>query len=137
MRRTLAARGQARNFSHMTGGGHPIDARPPYYAVIFTSIRTEGDDEAYGKASARMMELAAAMPGYLGVESVRDAGGTGITVSYWSDLDAIRAWRRDAEHAEAQRLGRSDWYAQYSLRVAKVERSYLFEREGVPDGFED
>ena len=117
----------------MADGGCRIDAEPPYYAVIFTSLRPSGDDEAYGEAAARMMELAAAMPGYLGVESARDADGTGITVSYWRDLDAIRAWKRDAEHMEAQRLGRLRWYDRYSLRVAKVERDYLFEREAGMD----
>lgn len=99
---------------------------PPYYAVIFTSLRTDIDD-GYGDAAERMVELAARMPGFLGVESARD--GVGITVSYWTDLESIAAWRRHAEHVLVQGRGRRDWYSQYSVRVARVERAWTFERE--------
>ena len=95
---------------------------PPYYAVIFTSLRTEGD-AGYGHMAERMVELAAQQPGFLGVESVKEAGGLGITVSYWKDEEAIKAWKSHLEHAVAQRLGKEKWYAAYSLRVAKVERA--------------
>ena len=100
---------------------------PPYYAVIFSSLRTAGDD-GYGEMADRMMALAAEQPGYLGVESARDAGGLGITVSYWQSLEAIAAWRRHAEHLVAQRAGRDRWYERYALRVARVERATSFER---------
>jgi len=94
---------------------------PPYYAVIFTNHRTEGD-EGYGAMADRMVELAAEQPGFLGVESVRD--GLGITVSYWDSLEAIKHWKQNAEHKEAQRLGHEKWYASFKLRIAKVERDY-------------
>lgn len=94
----------------------------PYYAVIFSSLRT-GADNGYGAMAERMLVLAAQQPGYLGVEWARDES-VGITVSYWSSLDAIRAWKANAEHLEAQRRGRSEWYSAFRLRVAKVERDY-------------
>ena len=94
---------------------------PPYYAVIFTSVRTEGD-HGYAQTAERMMALAAEQPGFLGVETARE--GLGITVSYWRDLASIRAWRDHAEHEEARRRGREDWYSAYRLRIAKVERAY-------------
>ena len=103
--------------------GFATTPRPPYYAVIFTSRRREGD-HGYGATADRMVELAALQPGYLGVETVRDASGLGITVSYWETEAAIAAWRRDAEHTLARERGRRDWYAHYELRVAKVERAY-------------
>ena len=96
---------------------------PPYYAVIFTSRRTEGD-RGYGAMAGRMAALAATQPGFLGFESARGADGIGITVSYWRDETAIAAWRRDAEHQQAQRAGKQEWYADYQVRVAKVERAY-------------
>lgn len=102
---------------------------PPYYAVIFSSLRNGRDDAGYGDAAQRMMELAAQQPGYLGVESVRDADGVGITVSYWASEEAIRAWRAQAEHAATRERGRSDWYDAYTLRVARVERAYGWRRE--------
>ena len=94
---------------------------PPYYAVIFTNLRT-AVEEGYGDMAERMVALAAQQPGFLGVESVRD--GWGITVSYWTDLDAIRAWKAHAEHQVAQQLGHAKWYAAFKTRIAKVERDY-------------
>ncbi len=92
---------------------------PPYYAVIFTSLRTE-EDEGYAQTGARLLELAAKMNGFLGVESAREE--LGITVSYWESLDAIKAWRDHPEHREARRKGREKWYASFTTRVCKVER---------------
>lgn len=98
---------------------------PPYYAVIFASVRQDADEQAYQQTAARMMELAARQPGFLGVDSAR-SDGLGITVSYWQDQQAIKAWKHQVEHTEARRLGREKWYRQYSLRVALVERTYGF-----------
>lgn len=106
----------------MTQGPLADTPAPPYYAVIFSSLRTPVD-KGYDAMAERMLELAAQQPGYLGVESARDEG-VGITVSYWSSLEAIRAWKANAEHREAQRLGRAQWYSAFRLRVAKVERDY-------------
>src|SRR5262245_30147852 len=103
--------------------------QPPYYAVLFSSIRTEGEGEAYGRTADRMVELASSMPGFLGVESVRGADGFGITVSYWRDEESISHWREHAEHLVAQAQGRAAWYARFELRVCKVERAYGFERQ--------
>ncbi|SNS42348.1 Heme-degrading monooxygenase HmoA [Noviherbaspirillum humi] len=94
---------------------------PPYYAVIFTSIRTDAD-QGYADMAARMVELAARQPGFLGMESVRQE--VGITVSYWKDLESIRAWKANAEHLQAQQLGRSTWYSAFKTRICKVERDY-------------
>lgn len=98
----------------------------PYYAVIFTSIRTEGDN-GYGEMSELMEEAARKQPGFLGVESARD--GVGITVSYWTDLESIAAWKADATHLLAQKMGREKWYEQYVTRICKVERDYAFKRD--------
>lgn len=94
---------------------------PPYYAVIFTSVRTDGDN-GYREVAERMAELASEQPGYLGAESARE--DMGITVSYWNDLESIRAWREHAEHTLARERGRADWYARFKVRVARVERDY-------------
>lgn len=101
---------------------------PPYYAVIFTNLRTPLD-EGYGETADLMEEMARAQPGYLGHESVRDQGEPGrpgITVSYWRDLDSIKAWKRHTDHAVAQGRGRRDWYSAYKTRIALVERDYGF-----------
>jgi heme-degrading monooxygenase HmoA len=97
---------------------------PPYYAVIFSSQRNDQDAEGYVEAADRMLELAAQQPDYLGVESVRDGDGVGITVSYWRNEAAILSWKHQAEHAATRARGRRDWYTRYITRVAKVERAY-------------
>jgi len=96
---------------------------PPYFAVIFSSLRTPGD-AGYADMAERMVALAAGQDGFLGVESTRGDNGFGITVSYWRDLESIAAWRRHAEHRLAQELGRNQWYGHYELRVARVERAH-------------
>ena len=97
---------------------------PPYYAVIFTSLKNSNDN-GYGEMAERMVELAAEQPGYLGFGSARDE--IGITVSYWESLESIRNWKQNFEHLEAQRKGREVWYDQYKTRICKVERDYGFD----------
>lgn len=95
--------------------------KPPYYAVIFTSHRTAGDN-GYGDMAAKMLELAGKQPGFLGIESARE--DVGITVSYWSDLESIKNWKSNIEHQEAQKLGHEKWYSSFKTRISKVERDY-------------
>jgi len=108
-------------------GGIARTPVPPYYAVIFTSKRTEGD-QGYGQMAQRMVDLGSRYNGFLGIESARGADGVGITVSYWRDEAAILAWKKDTEHEKAQRGGQQAWYEHYEVRVAKVERAYGFVR---------
>ncbi|MBI1212076.1 MAG: antibiotic biosynthesis monooxygenase [Alphaproteobacteria bacterium] len=108
----------------MAGPAIANTPKPPYYAAIFTSLRTPGD-EGYGAMAQRMVKLAAEQPGFLGIESVRE--DLGITVSYWRSLEDIANWKRVADHLEAQRNGREKWYAAYKTRICKVERDYGFE----------
>ena len=97
---------------------------PPYFAVIFSSLRTEGD-HGYGEAASRMLALAHEQPGFLGVESARE-DGLGITVSYWESEAAILAWKQQAEHRAVREKGRALWYSAFQTRVCKVERAYTF-----------
>jgi heme-degrading monooxygenase HmoA len=94
---------------------------PPYYAVIFTSLRTDGD-HGYAEMADKMVALAAVQPGFLGIESARE--DLGITVSYWTDLESIKRWKSNAEHLVAQQLGHEKWYSSFKTRIAKVERDY-------------
>mgnify|MGYP000312380253 CR=1 FL=1 len=98
--------------------------KPPYYAVIFTSTRTQGDF-GYDQVANRMVELAEGQPGFLGIESARDDGaqGLGISVSYWSDLDAVKQWKANVEHIQAQRMGRETWYQSLKCASAKLNVS--------------
>lgn len=105
--------------------------QPPYYAVIFTSVRTDVV-EGYADTAERMVALAHNQPGFLGEESARNHpndGALGITVSYWESQEAIRNWKQHAEHLIAQQMGREHWYKSYKTRICKVEREYEFDRD--------
>jgi len=94
-----------------------------YYAVIFTSIRTD-NDSGYAEMAEKMETLARLQPGFINVESARNE--IGITVSYWESLEAIRNWKTNIDHLVAQEKGRSTWYKNYKVRIAKIEREYDF-----------
>lgn len=96
---------------------------PPYYAVIFTSIRT-AEDQGYSEQSVKIEELAKEQEGFLGIESARDE--IGITVSYWRSLEAIHNWKKNVDHLYAQEKGKATWYQEYKVRIAKVEKEYSF-----------
>lgn len=100
--------------------------KTPYYAVIFTSFRTEVDDN-YAEMADKMIELARLQDGFLGIEFARNE--LGITVSYWRDLESIKRWKENTDHTIARNKGRKDWYSHYKTRIAKVERDYGFEKE--------
>ena len=102
----------------------------PYYAVIFTNVRSTVDG-GYHQMAEEMMALAAEQPGYLGVDHAREA--VGITVSYWESLEAIAAWKAQADHRQAQEKGKTLWYDHYTVRICRVEREYSFTREASMD----
>lgn len=92
--------------------------------VLFLSTRSGEDEAGYAAAAEAMERLAGTQPGYRGIESTRDAGGRGMTASFWaSDADAI-AWRDVAEHAAIRAMGRERWYRDYEVVVATVTRGY-------------
>lgn len=99
--------------------------KPPYYAVIFSSINTDNTAN-YSEMAEYMVELAHQQKGFLGIESARN--NIGITVSYWKDLESIKAWKSNAKHTIAQKYGKEKWYQSYKTRIAKVERDYGFEK---------
>jgi heme-degrading monooxygenase HmoA len=96
--------------------------KPPYYAVIFTSVRHAGDN-GYAQTAQHMLELASQQPGFLGFETARQE--LGISVSYWSSLDAIQAWKQNSAHRAAQNRA-TEWYQAFRVRVCRVEREYGF-----------
>jgi len=97
--------------------------KPPYFVVIFTSTRTQGD-HGYNAMAKKMVELAQQQAGFLGIETARE--DVGITVSYWADLASIKSWKMNSEHLDAQSFGRGSWYDSFKVRIARVEHEYGF-----------
>ncbi|PAD63350.1 hypothetical protein CHH79_14610 [Bacillus siamensis] len=102
--------------------------KPPYYAVVFSSIKGKYDEE-YEHTAERMMNLAGGQPGFLGAESVREENGCGITVSYWDSMDAIKRWKDRA----AKQKGKSAWYEAYAFRMTRTEPQRMFASKGAED----
>jgi len=100
--------------------------KPPYYAVIFTSKQT-AQTSGYDETGDRMVQLCSEQPGFLGITSVRNPDGVGITTCYWDSMDAIKNWKANNEHQYAQSMGKKEWYESYSVRIAKVEEEYSME----------
>lgn len=99
--------------------------KPPYYAAIFSSVRTPGDDEAYLAMGEKMAILATQQPGFIGFEFGADTPARfSLFVSYWQNDTDIKNWKAIGEHLEAQRMGRERWYQTYKIRIAKIERDY-------------
>ncbi len=102
--------------------GPATTPQPPYYAVIFTSVRHDGDN-GYSEAARQMLALAAKQAGFLGFETARQE--IGISVSYWSSLEAIKVWKENTAHRQTQSQAK-DWYKTFRVRVCRVEREYGF-----------
>ena len=100
-----------------------MKALKPYYAVIFSSTQNK-NIEGYAEMAEKMETLAKQQKGFIGIESARNE--IGITVSYWETLEAIKNWKQQSEHLQAQLKGRQDWYSWYHVRICKVEREYEF-----------
>lgn len=104
---------------------HDIKSFKQYYAVIFTSERTEGDN-GYEEMAKEIDQLVSKQPGFLGAESVRDENGFGITVSYWESLECIKKWKENVRHKAAQDKGKKEWYKRFTIRICKVESERVF-----------
>ncbi|EAS20707.1 conserved hypothetical protein [Flavobacteria bacterium BBFL7] len=98
----------------------------PYYAVIFSSLKKKNIPE-YDVMAVLMEDLAQQQSGYRSHETA--CSEIGITISYWDSLKAIAQWKQQVDHQMAQRLGKSDWYEWYHVRICKVEREYSFGKE--------
>lgn len=114
----------------MTGPVPAVLPEPPYYAVVFTSVRAAASQpgDGYAEASADLFSRVQDQPGFLGADSTRGPDGLGITVAYFRDEESIAAWRVQPDHAEARKRGREEWYDSFAIHVARVERAYRFDR---------
>lgn len=96
------------------------------YVVIFRA-KVRQLDEEYVQTVTRLRELALSEFGCLEFQAISE-GEDEVALSYWSDLESIRAWKQQAAHLIAQRLGQERWYRSYRVEVAEIQHHYSWEQ---------
>lgn len=105
-------------------------------AVIFEVEPAAGRREAYLGIAAQLRPLLDGIDGFISIERFQSLNDPEriLSLSFWRDEEAVKAWRNTEEHRQAQRAGRDGIFAGYRLRIAHVVRDYgLSERAGAPE----
>jgi heme-degrading monooxygenase HmoA len=97
--------------------------------LIRTQLRPDVDLAAYEALNAEMEALVEQVPGYVSAE-----GYGGLGVIRFASLEALKAWRDLPQHVVAQRRGRAEFYASYSVEVCDLVRAYDFETSVLAAG---
>ena len=95
-------------------------------AVIFEVLPAPGGTERYVGIAESLRPALAAMDGFISVERFQSLSEPGkyLSLSFWRDEDAVRAWRTHGAHRAGQQAGRDGVFADYRIRVASVVRDY-------------
>lgn len=104
-------------------------------AVIFEVWPKEGHKAAYLDIAASLRPGLEAMDGFISIERFASLTEDGkiLSLSFWRDEDAVKAWRSHVGHRAAQAAGRGEHFADYRLRVVEVLRDYgMTERSQAP-----
>lgn len=109
-------------------------------AVIFEVEPRDGKKDAYLDIAADLRPILEQADGFISIERFESLVTPGklLSLSFWRDEDAIRAWRNVEEHRAAQSAGRGSLFADYRIRIAEVVRDYtLNDRAEVPQDSRD
>ena len=102
--------------------------------ILFRSRLTEQAGADYATMDEELEVVARAAPGFVDVKAYTAEDGERLTVVRWRDAESLRAWRENARHREAQRLGRAHWYREYHIEVAELVRESDFSRDATRAG---
>jgi heme-degrading monooxygenase HmoA len=105
-------------------------------AVIFEVRPAEGERQHYLDLAAALRADLESTDGFISVERFQSLADPGklLSLSFWRDEEAVRAWRNRPPHRATQAKGRAGVFADYRLRVAGVLRDYgMAERAEAPD----
>src|SRR6058998_4318214 len=106
---------------------------PTEVIVIFkTHLREGADSEAYRKTSRRMHELVEQIPGFISIKAYTAEDGEEIDLVRFANEEALRTWKEQPDHLEAQSRGREEFYDRYSVQACKVVRDYEFRIDELP-----
>lgn len=104
-------------------------------AVIFEVVPREGQRDAYLDAAARLKPILQKIDGFVSIERFESLTNPGkmLSLSYWRDEEAVKAWRNQEGHRRTQTQGRDVIFEDYTLNVVQVLRSYgMNDREQAP-----
>ncbi|BCG77280.1 antibiotic biosynthesis monooxygenase family protein [Mesorhizobium sp. 113-3-3] len=104
-------------------------------AVIFEVEPAEGKRDAYLGIAANLRPLLDGIDGFISIERFQSLADPKriLSLSFWRDEEAVKAWRNTEEHRQAQQAGRGGIFAGYRLRIAHVVRDYgLTQRDEAP-----
>jgi heme-degrading monooxygenase HmoA len=96
--------------------------------TVFRSRLMPDVRDEYVALVNRMIELAAAMPGYISHKGFFADDGERVTIVEFASEEGMRAWRMHPEHVQAQRKARQIYYSEYSVQVCEVVRESKFKR---------
>ncbi|MCH7880667.1 MAG: antibiotic biosynthesis monooxygenase [Proteobacteria bacterium] len=105
-------------------------------AVIFELEPKAGEENTYFSIAAELKPLVEKTEGLISLERFQSISNPEkfLSLSFWRDEDAVKAWRNNFEHRSAQKRGRAEIFQNYRLRVASVIRDYgLLERDQAPE----
>ena len=105
-------------------------------AVIFEVVPAPGRMDLYLDTARDLRLLLDGIDGFVSIERFRSLTDPTrlLSLSFWRDEAAVKAWRNTEEHRAAQSLGRNGVFDAYRLRIACVVRDYgLNDRDEAPD----
>ena len=94
--------------------------------TVFRSRLQPGVEEEYGTLAAKMTALAQGMPGFVDTKTFTHADGERVTVVTFEDIESHNAWKEHPAHRQAQELGRTRFYSEYSIQVGLSSHSQSF-----------
>ena len=96
------------------------------HVVIFEVEPVEGRGQDYFDLAAALKPELEKIDGFVTVERFESLANPGkyLSLSFWRDGDAVRAWHEHAGHSEAQQMGKAEIFAGFRIRVAEVIRDY-------------
>ena len=104
-------------------------------AVLFEVEPNVNGKERYFEIATELKAHLGAIDGFISIERFQSLSEPNryLSLSFWANEEAVKAWRNQFLHREAQNEGRHNLFKNYRIRVAHVLRDYsMHERDQTP-----
>ena len=99
--------------------------------TVFRSRRRRESEAAYRKASGEMQAAARLVPGFVDFKTFTADDGEQVSLVTFGTVEAHQVWRNDPRHRRAQKIGRDEFYDEYSIQVGECTHASRWSRNGV------